>query len=186
MAKKEIIRIGSGQLYVTDFDKETGIPENTEIEKEENRIGLIQGGATIEYTQTKYTAKDDLEIVTKSILTSEEVKLKSGVLTWTGNTLAKLCETARVTESENKRTVKIGGIANATGKQHLIRFVHEDMTDGNVRITIVGNNEAGITLAFTKDKETVIDAEFTAQALDNEGTKLIYEEEIPTSDIPSV
>ena len=57
--------------------------------------------------------------------------------------------------------------------------MHEDKADGDIRVTIVGNNQAGFSLAFAKDKETVIDAEFKAMPLDTDGTKIIYEEELP-------
>ena len=45
-------------------------------------------------------------------------------------------------------------------------------------MTIVGKNTVGITLAWAKDKETVVDAEFTATPLDSDGTLVIYEEDI--------
>lgn len=95
-------------------------------------------------------------------------------------TFEKLCQTARVTEDKAKgiRTVKIGGIGNATGKKYLLRFVHKDTQDGNIRVTIVGNNQAGFTIAFAKDSETVIDAEFKAQPMDKEGTLILYTEDI--------
>ena len=85
-----------------------------------------------------------------------------------------------VTEDKEKgiRTVKIGGIGNATGKKYLLRFVHKDTQDGNIRVTIVGNNQAGFTIAFAKDSETVIDAEFKAQPMDKEGTLILYTEDI--------
>jgi hypothetical protein len=123
---------------------------------------------------------DDLGLVSKTVLTEEEVTLKSGIMTWCGKTLTKICATARVTELAGKRTVRIGGLGVQDGKQYVIRFVHEDAADGDIRITIVGNNQAGFSLAFVKDKETVIDAVFTAAPMDSEGTKIIYEEEIPT------
>ena len=45
-------------------------------------------------------------------------------------------------------------------------------------VTIVGNNQAGFTIAFAKDSETVIDAEFKAQPMDKEGTLITYQEEM--------
>ena len=45
---------------------------------------------------------------------------------------------------------------------------------------IVGQNQAGFSLAFAKDKETVIDAEFKALAQDDEGTLIKYIEEDQT------
>lgn len=173
----EKIVLGSGKLYVTEFTGE--IPESGIIETEENLLGLIQGGATLEYKPSFYSAKDDLGLVEKEVLTDEEATFKSGIMTWNGNTLAKLCSTARVEEKEGKRIVKIGGIGNYKNQDYIIRFVHEDKVDGDIRTTIVGKNQAGFSLAFAKDKETVIDAEFKAKPHDEEGTKIIFEEEIP-------
>lgn len=174
------IVLGSGKLYTTEF---TGgvIPDDKTIEVDTNLLGLIQGGATLQYKPKFVTVTDDLALRCKTILTEEEVTLKSGIMTWCGKTLTRLCATAAVTEAAGKRTVKIGGIANQDGKQYVIRFVHFDAVEGYTRVTIVGNNQAGFSLAFVKDKETVIDAEFTAMPMDNVGTKIIYQEDIPTA-----
>lgn len=174
--KKRIV-LGSGKLYVADFSG--SIPADSALEVETNLIGLISGGATLEYTPEFYTAEDDLGLVKKNFLTSEEAVLKSGILTWNGKTLAKLSATGKVTETSAKRTVKIGGVGNYDGKSYVIRFVHEDATDGDIRITIVGNNEAGFEMQFQKDSETVINAEFKAIPHDDDGTLTVYEEEIP-------
>lgn len=175
----ESIVLGSGKLYCVEFDGT--IPENTAIEQENNLLGLIAGGATVEYKPEFYTAEDDLGLVQKTIITKEETSLKSGVITWNGNTLAALSSTARVTENAGIRTVKIGGRGNDNGKNYVIHFVHEDKVDGDVRVTIVGKNEAGFSLAFAKDKETTVDAEFKAQPHDKDGTQIIYQETIPTA-----
>lgn len=178
---KESIVLGSGDLYCTEFSgTNEALPSNEELETEENRLGHIKGGAEIEYAPSFYEAKDDMGKVSKVILTEEEATFKSGIMTWCGTTLKKLCQTARVTEdtTKNIRTVKIGGVGNADGKRYVIHFVHKDEQDGDVRITIVGNNQAGFTIAFAKDSETVIDAEFKAQPMDKEGTLITYQEEM--------
>lgn len=173
----EKIVLGSGKLYVTEFANT--IPEDSVLETKENILGYIQGGATLSYTPSFYEAKDDLGLVVKKMLTDEEVVLKSGIMTWNGKTLEKLCGTARVTEAGSTRTVKIGGIGNYDGKKYVIRFVHEDDVDGDIRLTIVGSNEAGFEMAFAKDKETVVNVEFKAMGgLDTEGTLVEYKEEI--------
>lgn len=183
-SKTEKITLGSGYLYALEF---TGtIPENDTIEADGNLLGLIQGGATLEYKPEYYTAEDDLGKVSKTIITKEEVILKSGIMTWNGKTLEKLSSTARVTEAANKRTVKIGGKTNDNGKSYVICFVHEDAVDGNVRVIIVGKNQSGFSLAFAVDKETVIDAEFKAEPHDADGTLIQYEEDIPASEEPGV
>ena len=174
---KETITLGSGKLYSIEY---TGIiPSNTDLEKESNILGYIQKGASLDYKPEFYEAEDDLGIVKKQILTKEEVTFKSGILTWNAETLKKLVATGRITEDAEKgmRTIKIGGINNNDGKQYIFHFVHEDKKDGNVRITIVGQNTAGFSLAFAKDAETVIDAEIKALPNDNEGTLIIFQEE---------
>lgn len=173
----EKIVLGSGKLYIDEFV--TTIPTDVLLEVDENLLGLIQGGATLDYKPKFYEATDDLGLVSKVIMTEEVVTLKSGIMTWCGKTLAKLCATARVTELAGKRTVKIGGLNNQDDTQYVIRFIHADASDGNTRVTIVGNNQAGFSFKFLKDKETVIDAEFVAMPFDSEGTKIIYEEDIP-------
>lgn len=172
------IVLGSGLLYIDEFTGD--LPANADIEQEEKLLGYIQGGASLEYAPSYYTAKDDLGYVSKVILTEEEVTLKSGVMTWNGQTLDKLSDTARVVEDAAKklRVVRIGGAANQKGKKYVLHFHHKDEADGDIRVSIVGNNQAGFTIAFAKDKETIIDAEFKAQPMDKEGTLIYYEEEI--------
>lgn len=177
------IVLGSGKLYIAEAAAASGggytIPADTSLETDANLIGYIQGGATLEYTPSFYEAKDDLGYVSKKYLTEEECILKSGVMTWNGETLAKLCSTAAISTdtTSHTRTVKIGGIDNFDGKLYVIRFLHEDAVDGDIRLTIVGSNESGFEMAFAKDKETVINAEFKAAPNDTRGTLVIYNEE---------
>lgn len=185
MAKKERIVLGSGDLFVDEFEGE--IPDLTTIETEDNRLGYIQGGAALEYKPSYYEAKDDMGRITKTILTEEEATLKSGVITWNGVTLTKICDTARIDDDTKpgKRIVKIGGVGNQKGKKYLILFVHKDAADGDLRVMIVGSNQAGFSFAFAKDKETVVDVEFKAQPMDAEGTLIYYEEDLPATIPPT-
>lgn len=180
MRDKKTITLGSGKLYIADFTGD--IPADETIETPEKTAGLIKGGATLEYTPEFYTAKDDLGQVQKVIVTDEEVTLKSGIMTWNAETLKQLSATGRVTESGGKRTLKVGGLSHADGKKYVIRFVHKDPIDGDLRVTIVGQNQTGFVLAFAKDAETVIDAEFKAQPNDEEGTLVIVDETIPVTE----
>ena len=169
------IALGSGKLYIMTYDGST-VPETDLICVDENLIGYIQSGATLEYTPEFYEAKDDLGFVSKTIITSEEAVLKSGIMTFNGNTLQQLCDTGRVSEDteEHLRIVKIGGVGNARRESYVIVFHHEDPIDGDIWVVIVGKNQSGFSLAFTKDKETVIDAEFKALPQDEEGTLIKY------------
>lgn len=151
----ERITLGSGKLYCIKFTGE--IPDDATIETEDNQLAHIKGGASLEYTAESYTAKDDLGVVQKTKVTKEEATLKAGLLTWCATTLEKLCATARVTATAKKRTVKIGGLKNQKSDKYLIRFLHEDDEDGDIRVTIVGKNEAGFSFTFATDAETTLE-----------------------------
>lgn len=178
MAKgtKDTIRLGSGNLLYKEYTDT--MPAYSDFDDETDLLGRIQGGATLEYSGEWYEAKDDSGKVVKTIITDENATLKSGILTWNGTTLATLCSTARVTESEGIRTVKIGGASNFNGKSYAICFHHEDKIDGDVWVVLRAVNQGGLAIAFAKDKETVIDAEFKALPQDTEGTLIQYVEEI--------
>lgn len=174
----EVITLGSGDLMIKEYTDT--MPSYEDFDVNTDLLGRISGGASIEYKGTWYEAKDDTGKVVKTIITEEEATLKSGVLTWNGNTLKQLCSTARVVEDNEKgiRTVKIGGVGNHDGKSYAICFHHTDKVDGDVWLLIRGVNQAGFSLAFAKDKETVIDAEFKCLPQDNEGTLIQFCEEM--------
>lgn len=182
MAVPKRIVLGSGTLHVVEFTGTSQIADAAAVMAlctNDNILGYISGGASLQYTPTFYTATDDLGYVTKTIITEEEVLLTSGIMTFNGQTLATLSATGRVTEdaTSKTRTVRIGGIGNATNQQYAIIFHHTDDVDGDIYVCIVGNNQAGFTLAFAKDQETVIDAEFRALSQDDNGTLVMYIEE---------
>ena len=175
----DTIYLGSGNLLIKEYTDV--MPAYSEFNDETDLLGRIQGGATLEYKGTWYDAKDDTGNAVKTIITEEEATLKSGVITWNGETLAQLCSTARVTESGGIRTVKIGGVGNHDGKSYALCFHHVDKVDGDVWIVVRAVNQGGFSLAFAKDKETVIDAEFKCLPQDDEGTLIQYVEEIGTN-----
>ena len=173
----EVITLGSGDLMIKEYTGET-MPAYTEFKAETDLLGRIQGGAPLEYSGDWYEAKDDTGKAVKTIITEEEALLKSGIITWNGKTLEKLCSTARVTDAAGIRTVKIGGVGNHNGKSYALCFHHVDKADGDVWIVVRAVNQGGFSLAFVKDKETVIDAEFKCLPQDDEGTLIQYVEEI--------
>lgn len=180
MSEKKLakrITLGSGKLYVKLYGG-GAIPEHEEIETEENLLGLIKNGATLKYTPTFKVTHDDLRIINKKALTNEEVILSSGIMTWYGDTLKRICTTAEVSEDNSKktRTVKIGGTSRYKNEKYVIRFLHNSPEYGDIRITIVGSNEAGFEFSFNPENETVINLEFRAEPHDGDGTLVIYEE----------
>ena len=181
MAKrdKNTITLGSGKLYLQAFATEMPTVETLCVD--ENLLGYIKGGASLEYTQETYEEKDDLGFVSKIITTNEEALLKCGLLTWNGKTLQNLIDRCKSTEASGKRTTKIGGQGNAQGGYYAICFMHEDLIDGNLWILIKGRNTAGATLTFAADAGTVIEPEFKAMPHDDNGTLIELIEEIPNS-----
>ena len=63
----EKIVLGSGKMYIDEYTD--SIPEDAVLEVEEKLIGLIQGGASVEYVPTYYVAQDDLGLASKTIIT---------------------------------------------------------------------------------------------------------------------
>nr|DAJ34953.1 MAG TPA: hypothetical protein [Caudoviricetes sp.] len=171
------IQLGSMDFYVIEF---TGtIPEDAVIETEANMIGRTKNGGTVNYTANWYTAESDDGKAKKSKLTGETATISYGNITWNGNTIARMVATARVAEKDGKRITKIGGVLNDNGKRYLIRGVHKDATDGDVRITGVGVNTGGWEAVYSPTQETNINPSFALEPkLDGEGTLLIYEEEV--------
>lgn len=179
MAKrdKNTITLGSGKIYLQAFS--TSMPAVDTLCHDENLLGYIKGGASLEYTEETYEEKDDLGYVSKIITTNEEAVLKCGLLTWNGATLAKLVDRCQTSEASGKRTTKIGGAGNAQGGYYAICFHHEDKTDGDLWILIKGRNTAGATLTFAADEGTVMEPEFKAMPHDDAGTLIELIEEIP-------
>lgn len=176
----ETITIGSAVPYVMQFPSTGTMPTIEEICKEENRLGYIKGGASIEYTLEPYEEKDDLGYVSKVIVTSEETILKMGLLTWNGTTLQKLVDRCTVTEDNTKglRTIQIGGAGNAQGHDWVICLKHEDKRDGNIWVLMRGTNAAGLTLTLAADEGTVLEPEFRAIPHDDKGTQIMIIEEM--------
>ena len=187
MKAPERIILGSGYIHLATFEKGAAIPDPQEFCTDDNRYSYIKNGASLEYTNEVQEAKDDMGKVSKVIITEEAVTLKAGLMTLTGNTIEKLCDTARVTTSEDGkyRITKIGGIGNRKGAKYVICFHHVDPDDGDIWVMIVGQNQAGFTLQFAPSDATVVDAEFKAMPnLDDEGTLVTFVEEIKDADDP--
>lgn len=176
---KQTITLGSGKIYLVAYADAMPTPETICVD--DNLLGYIKGGAALEYTEETYEEKDDLGYVSKIITTSEEALLKCGLLTWNGETLAKLIDRCQTTEAGGKRTTKIGGAGNAQGGYYAICFYHEDKTDGNLWVLIKGRNTAGATLTFAASEGTVVEPEFKAMPHDDAGTLVELIEEIPAA-----
>lgn len=177
------IILGSGKLYVTAYDADTGIPADETIETDANTMGRIKGGASLEYKPTTYEVIDDTHYVVKRFIQSEEVSFKSGVLTWNLKNLQKLAGACEYTDAAETgiKTLKVGGRGANGLTPYVVRFVHND-GEKILRVTLVGTSEAGFVLTFAADKETVIDAVFKAVSHDEQGTLVVVTESAVTAE----
>lgn len=170
--------LGSGHLH---FEELTTRPTDwlsfmkTFFASQTNILGRVKGGASLEYTTEKTEDQDDLGYIVIEETKSEKVILKSGMMTWNGETIAAVCATARVSPPDENGivTVKIGGLGNRNGKTYVIGFEHYSK---KLRVLIIGKNNEGFTFSFDPEKATVIDVQFRAEALDNEGTLVIFQD----------
>lgn len=172
------IPLGSGYLYAVEFSGT--IPEDSAIETEDNRAGYIEGGGELDYKPTSKTVKDDYGIVSRTVITAEEASLVASLIAWSSAKFALFNTTARIDEKTKTghRIIKLGGLNNDSGKVYLWRFVHPDKQFGDVRITLVGSNTGEMKLAFKQDDAGKMDIEVSAQSADDDGTLIIYDEDI--------
>jgi len=170
------IQLGSMDFYVIEY---TGtIPADNVLETEANMIGRTKNGATVTYQATWNAVSSDDGKAKKRKLNAETATIGYGNITWNAKTLEKLIATARVTETATKRTAKIGGVDNDNGKRYLIRGVHHDKIDGDIRITGIGVNTGGWEFTPQPENPSILNPTFELDPIDNEGTLLIYEEEV--------
>lgn len=185
MASKTMyIPLGSGHLYYTTFSGASStIPDDATIETEANRLGYIEGGAELEYSPEYTTLKDDLGLIQRTALTTEEAKFSCSLIGWSMADFSVFASTARVDEKTKSghRVIKIGGLDSDTQQSYLFRFVHKDSKYGDIRITIAGRQTEGFTLAYKKDEAGAMALEVTAEALDSVGTLILYDEAISTA-----
>lgn len=173
------ITLGSGKAYIMEYSGT--MPEVTAICVDDNLLGKIQGGAEVTYTTETHEERDDLGTVAKVVITAEEAILKLGLITFNGETLAKLADRCKVTEAAGKRTLHIGGAGNAQGKEWVVCFHHHDAVDGDIWVMVRGANQAGLTLTYAVDAGTKVEPEFKALPCDDDGTLITYIEEIGTT-----
>ncbi len=171
--------LGSGKLYIMEFDGT--LPENEIIETDDNRLGDIKGGATLEYSFEIFSDTDDLQEVEATLITTQQAKLNANLFTWDLDVLNKIIATSEVKALEpkeadgfvtEKRQLAILGKDKDNGKKYLVRFVHQSEEIGEMRVTLVGRNESSISFSFTPDAVATLPVEFIARTTSLDGDKL--------------
>lgn len=175
MAVTRDLQLGSGKLYVKKVTDETKIPALKALCIEDNQIGWIKGGATIEYTIDTKEIYDDLRMVNETFITGEHGKLTTGLLTWNKAVIEALLNN-ETTDSDG--SILVG--ANGLSKMDKMIVIFEAIpTSGNVvrRFGMIGVSEAGLKLQYQPEDATVVDVEFASIA-DEDGHYIRIEEEV--------
>lgn len=169
------LQLGSGKLYVKKVTSETEIPSLKALCIEDNQIGWIKGGATIEYTIDTKEIYDDLRMVNETFITGEHSKLTTGLLTWNKEVIEALINNETVSEDG---TILVGA-QGMTKMDKLIVIFEAIPTSGNIirRFGMIGVSEAGLNLQYQPEDATVVDVEFAGVA-DANGRYLRIEEEV--------
>jgi len=174
---KKTVPLGSGLTYIVEAP--ATLPSIDDIVAyctDENQYGETKSGATLTYSMTEHREQDDHGKLVRVITTDEDVKFKTGVFSWCPGMLPKLIRTGRMTTEGKYNVLRIGGLNNDDGKQYLVIFKHIDPKYPPLYIILVGTNTAGLTLVFARDNTTKLEPEFTAEAMDDAGTRLMIVE----------
>ena len=159
-ANTTTVVLGAGKWYIAPWT--SGAIDLATLCVEANLIGYTQGGATVTYTPETYTVEDDIGMVRRTFVTKGEATMKTGLLTFD---VASLATTFKLT----------GGKSGL--KKFMIAFVYEgDTANEKISIGMVGSNTNPLELAFAKDKETVVDVEFTSESNGVDDTVLLIEQ----------
>lgn len=182
--ERDEIILGSGTVYMMDYEKGSEMPKDNAIEAEANVLGWIKGGAELTYTPTEYEVTNDFGYVIKRFITKEEVSFKSGLLTWAMENLKRLCPGVLslindATSTIKEKVLKIGGASAITSS--LLRFVHKKDDGMKLRVTMIATPSSGFTLKFNPDTETVVDALFKAIS-QTDGTLVEIREELAVAE----
>lgn len=172
------IPLGSGNVYILPYNSTYAtMPTDEQFEQDGFMIGRTKNGATLSYSSEYYTAKSDDGVAQKTRLTAETVTFSWGIITWNGDTVEQILQTATVTVNgtgENiYQEIKIGGVGNQVLQEYWVHFVGGDDVDGKITVTGRGLNNAGLEAAFTNESETVLTPSFQMNPMDNDGTLVV-------------
>ena len=173
--------MGAGKWYIAPYT--SGALDMETVGEEDNLLGYTQGGATITFTPETYTIEDDIGMVRKTFQTKASAEMKTGLLTFTTDSLAAMLSVGQATQTpasaseRGKTTLKLGGGKSALKKFSVVFVYEDDETGFKTRIGMVATNTAPLELVFAKDAETVVDVTFTAESNGVDDTIIVIEEE---------
>lgn len=183
MENKDEILMGSGEIYMYEFEGGE-IPEHEVIETDDHNVGHCNSGFSIDYKPELYDIKNQYGKIVKRCTISEEVTIKTGIISWSLGKLNLLSTAEMVIDKVKKVRRLIFGGRKAL-KTVLVRFVHEKDNGKKLRFTALAQGGNGFALEFTGDKELTIDAELAAIEK-KKGWLAEFEEELTDEEIAAL
>lgn len=152
--------LGSGELYLGTIENVETANEET-IAKALENVGAIESGASLSYTPTTKPIESGNRGVIAQILTKEEVKFKTGIITWCIENLSRLAPAKMVEDTEQ------GTKTLTLGRQGLIpvnylRFVHKGNGYDLIINIFKASSEGGFEFTFDKENPLSVNYEFIA------------------------
>ena len=182
MEKNEEILLGSGEVYMYEY---TGaeIPVHEEIETVDHNVGHCNSGFSIEYKPELYDVKNQHGKIVKRFIISEELTVKTGIISWSLDKLSMLSTAVLNIDTVKKvRRLVFGGKGSL--KVVLVRFVHTKENGKKLRFTAIAQGGNGFALEFDQ-KELSIDA--TLAAIERKKDWLAeFEEELTDEEIAAL
>lgn len=177
-AVKQEILLGAGEVYMYEFNG-TEIPEHEVIETSVHNVGHCSSGFSLDYKPEIYDVKNQYGKIVLRAIISEEMTIKTGVISWALDKLALLSTAKLITDVVKKvRKLVFGG--NDALKTVLVRFVHTKKNGKKLRFTAIAQGGNGFALEFTQ-KELTIDATLSAIEV-KKGWLAEFEEELEDSE----
>ena len=181
-AEKQQVIMGAVEWFIKPYT--SGEVDCEAVCIDTNYAGETSGGATVEYTPTTYTIEDDLGKLRRTFMVKADAKMKTGMLTLDVKSIGNMMSVGVLTEdtSKNKRILKLGG-GRAELKRFMVvaRYVKDAEKNLYIYIGMIATNVSPLSLAFTKDKETIQDLEYTADTNGVDDTILVIEEDIESA-----
>lgn len=175
MAVSKSTYYGSGTVYEIEFTNSITIPTTTAAIKTfvethcttTNQIGYLKNGFQFALTTENLEDQSDLGEMKVSLITKENATVSFALFNANGETISRLYPTATTTSG----VTVIGGLANATQKEHVIIFVGANKNADNeqtVAIT-VGKNTSGFNINFNPDSVEPFSCEYTVTPYNTDG-----------------
>ena len=158
----EHVTLGACDIYLAEYAGESEFDIEAMVAQEDNYFGNTQGGTTLEYTPSTYTVEDDKGRVRRTFQTKADATLKTGLLTYTLETLSRTLSVGQFSANGGKPKLTLPGGKATLKRKAVVAVYTDDETGDKTMVGIVATNTGALSMAYAKDKETVPEITFTA------------------------